>query len=341
LIEDIAATVEERVLAEAARKSIAACASLAPDAVPARLGEDGLIGLLAPEDAGGLGLGLSAAWPVLQQAGSALLAAPLAEAMLAAACIARTQPQIAARLIAGEESATIAWGAQVEALAADSGFRLTGLASRAPGAAAADWLLVPTAAGPMLFARSGPGVTLLETAQLDIERPYADLRLEAVSGLRLEDAAAVTWLCKAGAILRAADMLGAAEASFSEACAHASTRRQFGKPLSGQQVVATELARSYYRLECVRTSIAYAAQAHDRAQEDADDAGDIAAALAADELALVAENAIQVHGAMGFTWDLPLHRRLRRIRAAGDIASGLQARAALATRLLTRWQEAA
>jgi alkylation response protein AidB-like acyl-CoA dehydrogenase len=145
LIEDIAATVEERVLAEAARKSIAACASLAPDAVPARLGEDGLIGLLAPEDAGGLGLGLSAAWPVLQQAGSALLAAPLAEAMLAAACIARTQPQIAARLIAGEESATIAWGAQVEALAADSGFRLTGLASRAPGAAAADWLLVPTA----------------------------------------------------------------------------------------------------------------------------------------------------------------------------------------------------
>jgi alkylation response protein AidB-like acyl-CoA dehydrogenase len=56
----------------------------------------------------------------------------------------------------------------------------------------------------------------------------------------------------------------------------------------------------------------------------------VACAVAAEVCPRAAENAIQLHGGMGFTWDLPLHRRLRRIRAGTALLDAVAARAALA-----------
>jgi alkylation response protein AidB-like acyl-CoA dehydrogenase len=189
----------------------------------------------------------------------------------------------------------------------------------------------------MIDLRQGGGDIVAADA-LDLDRVYADVLLSDAPVIAL---AAGEWrsLADAGAILRAADMMGAAEASFADACAHVSTRRQFGKPLSAQQVISTTLARDHFSLTGAALSVEYAALAADVAQEDASNARDVACSVAQDACITAAENAIQFHGALGFTAAMPLHRRLRRIQTAADIYNAKTARANLARTLLESWPD--
>src|SRR3954471_13725236 len=117
-------TAEE--IARTARRVAAECAGLDVAAVARRLGDAGMLGVLAPEEAGGLGLPLSAAAPVVAAAEAALLAFPLVETLLAA----RLLPEIAGVLIGGEAVLTIAGAGSAETVA-----------GHAPLGTKADWLL--------------------------------------------------------------------------------------------------------------------------------------------------------------------------------------------------------
>ena len=123
-------------------------------------------------------------------------------------------------------------------------------------------------------------------------------------------------------ILRAAAMLGSAETCLDLAQEHASTRRQFGHALAYNQAIRHALARHKLGLEGMRHVITRAL---------GDEAGALerdAAFLAASAYgALICEGAVQIHGGMGFTWDVPVHRHLRRIRSlqAQGSASGMMA----------------
>jgi alkylation response protein AidB-like acyl-CoA dehydrogenase len=110
-------------------------------------------------------------------------------------------------------------------------------------------------------------------------------------------------------VLRAALMLGAAEACLTLAAEHAGNRRQFGKPLVAYQAIRHQLARHKLGLEGIRGAIARATTSPDPLPRQA------AFLAAATHAPLIAEGAIQVFGGMGFTWEVPLHRYLRRIRA--------------------------
>ena len=121
-------------------------------------------------------------------------------------------------------------------------------------------------------------------------------------------------------MLRAAAILGSAEACLALAQEHASTRRQFGHALSYNQAIRHALARQKLGLESIRHAIT---------RSLSDDGGpvqrDVAFLAAATYGSAISEGALQIHGGMGFTWDVPVHRHLRRIRtlqAQGD-ASGL------------------
>ncbi len=339
MIEDIALTDDQAAIAAMAGKSFAACRNLAPHEIAARLAGDGLLGMMADEASGGLGLDASAAWMVTRAAGSALLAYPLAEAIAAAWCATRLDGLDLASFADGSAIATVCWKADI-ICQRDGAWLASGVAPRVASAPIADHLVFGSGDGMFVVDLASAGVSTTSAIELDLERPYGDVVLENVPVLQIgtpEDAEAFGSL---GAILRTADMLGAAEVASAAACDYAANRRQFGKPLSGQQIVATDLARDHYRLECVRTSVAYAAIAWDAGQADSAEACDIASSLAADMLPTVVENAIQIHGAMGFTWDLPLHRSLRRVRTAAAIAPASDIREALAARLLHRWAEA-
>jgi alkylation response protein AidB-like acyl-CoA dehydrogenase len=340
MIEDLSETEQQRAFAEAASRSFAACAGLSAADILRRLVGDGFPGLLAPEDHGGLGLGLRAALPVARAAGRQLLAFPLVEAMLATGFAARHASALASRMLAGEGFATVAWSGRVHV----AGDRAQGVAALAPCAGAARWLVLralrdgcETAA---LIDLDQAGIEIVPSDALDSDRPIGDVVLRDVPVIAIAE---TEWrpLADAGAVLRAADMIGAAEASFADACAHVSTRRQFGKPLSALQVVATTLARDHFALTGAALSVEYAALAADEAFEDADIARDVACSVAQDAAVTAAENAIQLHGALGFTAPMPLHRRLRRIQSAADIYGAKAARASLAEALLDSWKEAA
>jgi alkylation response protein AidB-like acyl-CoA dehydrogenase len=110
--------------------------------------------------------------------------------------------------------------------------------------------------------------------------------------------------------------------------AYAKERHQFGKPIGSFQAVKHLCADMLVRADVARAAVhaaACLADAPDVAREEAETAGcsprqlhtrSVAGAkLLSDEAALAnVRESIQVHGGMGFTWEVPLHLHLKRAR---------------------------
>ena len=116
-----------------------------------------------------------------------------------------------------------------------------------------------------------------------------------------------------GAILTAALQVGLAQRSLDQAVGYARQREQFGQPIGQFQAVKHLLADALARVEIARSAV-YAAAVN----VDDPDAGDLArrvsaAKLLADEAAVGnGRTGVQVHGGMGFTWEVDAHLPLRR-----------------------------
>jgi alkylation response protein AidB-like acyl-CoA dehydrogenase len=131
-----------------------------------------------------------------------------------------------------------------------------------------------------------------------------------------------------GALLTAALQVGHAAAVLELAVAYAKERQQFGKPIGSFQAVKHMCADMLVRSEVARAAVHAAAclsDAPDVAAAEAQAAGCtpgqvldrsvLGAKLLADEAAVAnARASIQVHGGMGFTWEVPLHLHLKRAR---------------------------
>jgi alkylation response protein AidB-like acyl-CoA dehydrogenase len=133
-------------------------------------------------------------------------------------------------------------------------------------------------------------------------------------------------LWRDGALLTAALQVGHAAAALDLAVAYAKQRHQFGQPIGSFQAIKHMCADMLVRAEVARAAVHAAAcltDAPDVARSEAEATGceprqllarSIAGAkLLADEAALAnARASIQVHGGMGFTWEVPLHLYLKR-----------------------------
>lgn len=296
-----------------ARSAVESCA--AQDDLRARarlLAEAGLLGVIAPESVGGLGLPLDFALPVAAAAGEGLLAFPLIETLLLARALASAAPQLAAGVVAGEVLVSIAWGGTLEA----------GLACDAPLGAVADHVLVLRAdGGAVLVAASG--LRPADAQPFDVDAPEAALALApGFGGLELEPEL-VALLRAEAQLLRAAFLQGSAARCLALAAEHAQTRVQFGKPLSANQVLRHRLSRDALAVETMRSGLARAVSAAGQGGPMAAEAAWLCAAQSAPG---VAESAIQLLGGMGFTWEVPLHRHLRQMHCQaryGAAAAGL------------------
>jgi alkylation response protein AidB-like acyl-CoA dehydrogenase len=94
-------------------------------------------------------------------------------------------------------------------------------------------------------------------------------------------------------------------------------RKQFGQEIGRFQALKHIAANDALYLENMRLAIEYAAWAQDAGSEDAADAMHIAKEYCSDQARTVAEDAVQCHGGIGFTWDYDLHLYLRRILRLG------------------------
>ena len=117
----------------------------------------------------------------------------------------------------------------------------------------------------------------------------------------------------AGAVLVSGQLLGIAEATLELAVAYAKTREQFGRAIGSFQALKHMLADMFVRQEVCRAAV-YAAGA----TFDDPGVGDLVRAVSSAKLTAgqaALENAracIQVHGGMGYTWEVPAHYYLKR-----------------------------
>ncbi len=118
-----------------------------------------------------------------------------------------------------------------------------------------------------------------------------------------------------GAVLAAAQLVGLGQRCIDLAVAHAKERVQFGKPIGSYQAVKHLLATAQVKVEFARP-VVQAAAAELHLETLAARARVAHAKIVAAEAAEVAAHAaVQVHGAMGMTWEVELHLFLKRALA--------------------------
>lgn len=254
------------------------------------LAETGVFSLRLSEEAGGLGFGMAQSVIVFEELGRALVPGPLVGTDLAA--------QVLPWVASGEE--------------------VVGVVERSSQPLLVDYL----DAIDRLLVLDDEGVWSVPPDEVEDRGPAARpidplTPLHVIrampQGEQVGDAATVTRLRLDGTLLTAALMVGSAQAVTDLAVEYAKERQQFGRPIGGFQAVKHILADMQ-----TRASVAQAALYAAGVMADDPDVGDpVRAASAAkitagDAAILNGKGAIQVHGGMGFTWEVDAHLHLKR-----------------------------
>ncbi|MBC2902626.1 acyl-CoA dehydrogenase family protein [Streptomyces cupreus] len=297
----------------------------------------GLAGLLVPEEHGGQGATHREAAVVLEELGRAVAPVPyLTSAVVATeALLACDAFDLLADLATGRRigalavALNVATGGAFKVVRHEGGSlhgELTGVAD----AAVADVLLVPADDGG-LYAVDADAVTVTPQVSLDLTRPVATVTLNGASGRLLGDAEpAVRRALLAGAGLLASEQLGLADWTLTETVRYLKERKQFNRPVGGFQALKHRLAQLWLEVVNLRAAARNAADAL-ATGTDAEVAVAVAQAYAASVAVHAAEEALQLHGGIGMTWEHPVHLYLKRAKA-DSIAYGTAGahRAALA-----------
>jgi len=179
-------------------------------------------------------------------------------------------------------------------------------------AAALDVLAVVDAAGVWLVDPSALELELLPTP-LDPLTPVSRLRAALPQGERLAGVDDVDALRLQGAVLTAAMALGIAEASTDLAVAYAKERQQFGRPIGAFQALKHLMADMYVRAETARGAVYAAGVTLDDPVVGSPTRAGAGAKITAGEAALAnGKTCVQVHGGMGYTWEVDAHLLLKR-----------------------------
>lgn len=281
----------------------------------------GLAGLLVPEERGGQGATHREAAVVLEELGRAVAPVPyLTSAVVATeALLACGDEELLGRLASGRSIGALAVGLHLAPGAAFPVVRcengalhgeLTGIAD----AAVADVLLVPAEDGG-LYAVDAGAVTVTGQVSLDLTRPLAAVRFDGAPARRIGDAEpAVRRALRAAAGLLASEQLGLADWTLTETVRYLKERKQFNRPVGGFQALKHRLAQLWLETVGLRAAARDAADALAR-DEDADVAVAVAQAYAAQVAVHAAEEALQLHGGIGMTWEHPVHLYLKRAKA--------------------------
>ncbi|MFZ4517729.1 MAG: acyl-CoA dehydrogenase family protein [Microthrixaceae bacterium] len=296
----------------------------------ARTVELGWAGMLADEAHGGLGLGLVDAVAVLEEMGRVTAPGPF----LSSAVGATT----AAGLLGLDDLlADLATGSRVGVLAleeAGHGDPLGTVRTRAVRKGA-DWRLhgikpvvldADIADVAIVAARTddGIGTFLVErpaaigVALLDPSRRAGRLELDGTDAEPVgpDGDHRTIWrrVADTMAVGLAAELVGLCEAALAMATEYADVRVQFDVPLSKHQVIQHKLVDMLHVLEMGRVGVHHAAWAADVDDSHAGRSAAIAKAWMGEAAVAVTGDNIQIHGAVGFTWDSDAHVLFKRAK---------------------------
>jgi alkylation response protein AidB-like acyl-CoA dehydrogenase len=296
-------TAEQRAFQAMARQVSAA---FVVDLDPRVLVGTGLMGLRLPESVGGSGATAIEGVLLAEELGRALVPGHIMASALVTPAALRLMEDAGknvAAQIAGGRPATVAVGSELSWPPHTSGL--------AWGWHPDSIVLVPDGSRLTPFDGATSGDFVSADLGLHLARvPCGD------SGLL--PAESVQWFLAETNIVLAGALLGQMEAALDLSVAYASEREQFGVKIGSFQAVKHICADMYVDVEASR-SVAYGGAVMLHESGDVTQAGRTAAmakAWCADAAVRVVESAIQIHGGMGFTWDVPLHRYLRAVHVA-------------------------
>jgi 3-oxocholest-4-en-26-oyl-CoA dehydrogenase beta subunit len=298
----------------------------------------GLHGVIVPEEAGGLGLGMTDLMPVLQAQGRALALVPLWEHALATAVLARfggaAHEALVSQAAAGDNllmmslaDANASRGLGLRLQRDGEGWRLQGRAASVPLAAQATRVLLPAqTADGVRWAVVDPSRMGQALGRTQHHLAVADL---STTGLELHaddvlPPEALAWAEPRAIAALAALQLGVTERQLERTVEYVSQRKQFGRPIGSFQLVAGQLADGWIALEALRSSLWQVVYRLDA------DLGVQAQALALRVLACdcghrTGHTAQHVHGGIGVDLTYPIHRHLYWSRALNAALGGSEA----------------
>lgn len=285
----------------------------------ARLAEMGYLGLTVPTTAGGQGLGAIELAIVLEEMGRACVPGPYLDVMLAAAVLAtsRGQAQALGALVEGKKLITIARHDHpfsgdtptASAVRAEGG-RLRGSKYFVPFAAAADALVITTA--DALWLASGPFETV-PLPTLDVAQRFGKVTFDQPA-TRLLPAAALERIDQLAAVGAAAALLGIMSRCLEMTLDYLRTRQAFKRPIGAFQALQHRMADMLLKTESTRSAVYRAAWCLDNGDSGTAVACAAAKAYAGDAARLVCGETIQMHGGIGFTWELDVHLYFKRAK---------------------------
>ena len=263
----------------------------------AQLAELGLTGMTVPEAHGGLGMSALDFVLLAQECGYVALPEPLVHTALVAVPILQEiggelADQWLPKIATGEAKVVV--GLEQNLLVED--------------AHTADLLLLQQ--GDSLVAAIPDQVSLRHNESVDPSRKlYAvEVGAGATSVASGEQAAALaSATLDRGALGCAAQALGLAQRMIDISVQYTSERQQFGQAIGAFQAVKHHLANVAVRLEYAKAPVHRAAYAVANKQAQAPRAVSHAKLVACEAANLAARNSHQVHGAMGYTWEVDLH----------------------------------
>jgi alkylation response protein AidB-like acyl-CoA dehydrogenase len=299
-----------------------------------QVAEQGWLGAAIPEEHGGLGLGYLELCCIAEELGRSVAAIPFAstvyffaEAILRAGT-AGQKAEYLPKIVSGELIGTIASSERAGPISAAnietefSGGKLTGVKLPvADGAYAGAAVVLAKEGGQLslvLVDLSGPGVTRSSVQTLDRSRDAARIEFKAAPATRLGAAGDGLTLFEAinerAAVLLAFEQLGGADMCLEMAKEYALNRFAFGRAIGGYQAIKHRLADMYTKNVLARGNAYYGAWALNSDAPELPIAAAGARISASDAYWYAAKENVQVHGGMGYTWEVDCHLHYRRSR---------------------------
>jgi alkylation response protein AidB-like acyl-CoA dehydrogenase len=283
-----------------------------PEAIWSAAAAQGWTGLALAEEHGGSGFGLAELAVVLEAQGHELCPGPFLPTVAAAVVIDRCAPDsVRAQFLPG-----LADGSRVGALAVSGSLQVAGehtVSGESPavlGAPDADVLVLVAGDDVVVVDARADGVAVTTLPSLNTTRSVGSVALQGVAAAVLRGAA--RHARTVFRILAAAEAVGVSWESLEMAVEYAKVREQFGRTIGTFQAVKHHAANMLVNAEQTTAAVWDAARA-----DDLDSAwfpAAVAASHAIRTQLFNAQNNIQLHGGIGFTWEHDAHLYLRRAR---------------------------
>ncbi len=286
-----------------------------------------------PEAYGGAGLGYLELCLVAEEAGHHLAPVPLsssfylaAEAILHGGSEAQKQHWLP-RIAAGELIASAALGGHETWLASPAlsfdGNTVSGKVAALPDGAVAGLAVVRAGNELLLVDLSAPGVSRRALSSLDPTRPYAELNFARVPAEPLDGGksgtAVTARVLNGAAVLLAFEQVGGANRILEISRDYSLERKAFGRQIGSFQALKHKMADIYCANELARVHAYYGAWALSTEAPELALAAGAARVAATTAYNQAAAEGIEIHGGIGFTWEMDCHLYYRRARYLGQL----------------------